>query len=239
MNSNMLWWVCSIIIILICLDVGRSSYVYFRFGDITKKTIPLSQEGSFDKTLLVLGDSTAVGVGATSPQESVAGLMAHEGKYTFVENLAVSGARARDLASQWEKRILPRYDTILVHIGANDVIQFGSRARALKELESTLSVLPHHADEVVWTMAGNIGGAAFFPYIVRPWYQYQSIMFNREFAKYAHEVGITYVDFYTSPKEDPFVKRPHMYLSPDLLHPSSAGYQLWFSAIQRVRHGKE
>jgi len=58
-------------------------------------------------TLLVLGDSTAAGVGVDAPGQSVSGQvaagLARDGREVLVRSVAVSGARAGDLAEQIER----------------------------------------------------------------------------------------------------------------------------------------
>ena len=45
------------------------------------------------------------------------------------------------------------------------------------------------------------------------------------------ELGVTFVDLFRDPDEDPFVKEPHRYYCADGLHPSGEGYGLWFAAL--------
>src|SRR5688572_28519760 len=52
------------------------------------------------KTLVVLGDSLAVGVGAPSPHESVAGRVAAAFPHVRVFNYSKAGARARHVMAQ-------------------------------------------------------------------------------------------------------------------------------------------
>ena len=41
----------------------------------------------------------------------------------------------------------------------------------------------------------------------------------------------TFVDLFSDPVAEPFMKEPHRYYCPDGLHPSGEGYGLWFSAL--------
>src|SRR4051812_3988360 len=73
------------------------------------------------KSLLVIGDSTGVGVGASRPEESIAGLLSSVMGATYTENVAVSGSVVADLAAQIERAQLEHYNMILVQIGANNI----------------------------------------------------------------------------------------------------------------------
>ena len=71
--------------------------------------------------VLVLGDSTAVGVGANQMSESLPALFAQHVRATQVENYASSGTTVRELSSQIAHAKRSHYQYILVQIGANDV----------------------------------------------------------------------------------------------------------------------
>src|SRR6187402_3364078 len=75
-------------------------------------------------TVLVLGDSTGVGVGATLPEESVAGLLAADYPDAEVINVAVSGTRVAGAIAQARvcREAGMRFDLALLHVGGNDVV---------------------------------------------------------------------------------------------------------------------
>ena len=74
-------------------------------------------------TLLVLGDSTAVGTGASSPTQSVAGLIAKDHPQLQIVNRAQDGAKFADIVQQLEALGEQRFDAILVLGGGNNVIR--------------------------------------------------------------------------------------------------------------------
>lgn len=199
---------------------------------IVSSSVAFSQDSNdFSRTLLVLGDSTAVGVGASAPEESVAGLLAQARAVTYTENRAASGARAGDLLSQFSKSSLERYDIILVQIGANDIIRFYSAERAATELEAALVQLREKSNEVIVMSAGNVGAAPLFPFFLRPFYTELTLAYHDAFAKVASTREATYVNLYVEPNQDPFLKEPEVFLAADGLHPTSAGYKLWFNKL--------
>ena len=77
--------------------------------------------------LLVVGDSTAVGTGATSPQASVAGLLGERFAQLQIDNRARDGATFEGVLSQLDGD--DRVDMVLVMAGGNDVVRLrGLRA---------------------------------------------------------------------------------------------------------------
>lgn len=181
-------------------------------------------------TLLVLGDSTGVGVGAAVPEESVAGRLALYMQATYVENLSVSGAQVHELPLQIKSAALDHYSTILIQIGGNDIIRFHDAHETAKLLGSILDTLPR-ADQVIVMVPGNLGAATLIPWFVRPIYTNLNLKYHTEFEQVvtAHE-GV-YINLYRPPSEDPFVAHPEIYLAQDEFHPSSAGYEIWCNTL--------
>ena len=183
------------------------------------------------RTMLVLGDSTAVGIGADTPEESVAGRIAEEIAFDSVENHAVSGAVVGDLKAQVASASRASYDLILIQVGGNDIIRFTSADTAGETLRDALQSLPA-ADRVIMISAGNVGGATLFPWPVRPFHTKLNREYHDIFAQVAAEEGITYVNFKDAASTKEIQDNPDIYLAADGLHPSSEGYRLWFEEIR-------
>ena len=202
---------------------------------LARHAVPFQHlSGDYGSTLLVLGDSTAVGVGANKPEDTVAGLLAAGLEATYTENHAVSGAVVADIPSQTAHLARTKYDAILLQIGANDIIDFKSAAVAAAELSPILDMLKTHSSTIYLMSAGNVGGATIFPYLLRPFYTSLNLKYHDAFAALAREKGITYVNLYTPQTEDPFSLHPEIYLASDGLHPSSAGYALFYERLTQV-----
>ena len=109
--------------------------------------------------VLVVGDSTAVGLGCVSTEESVAGRIAREFPYASIENHAQCGARVANVLKQLESVSGP-YDAVLIAVGGNDVIR-GTRERALlRDLEAVLlraRELSRMHEHLQWSLAAWAG----------------------------------------------------------------------------------
>ncbi len=221
-----------LLIAIVVLYYGTSMYVKYQ----ASKTL-IAQAKAFQlpggdttTTLLVLGDSTAVGVGATKPEDTLAALIAQKTNATYVENRGVSGARVEDLEAQIASTTLPRYSRVLVQIGANDIVRFKNADDAARTLDQALEKLPQ-TDSLIVLSAGNVGGTRFFPWFVNYFYTKLNLTYHDRFAKVVGEHGGTYINLYEDPKTDPYVQQPEIYLAKDGFHPTSAGYALWFKKI--------
>ncbi len=220
--------------ILACVALYYGISIYRKI-EISKQLIEKSTLFSLvsddrTKTMLILGDSTAVGVGAEKKEDTTAGRLAAHIGATYAENYSVSGAKVADLQSQISQAKLDHYSVILIHIGANDIIRFRSVKKSGEELRQAMQSLPE-ADKVLVATAGNVGGATFFPWFIRPLHTMINRTYHEAFSKIVGEEGGIYVNFYEDPKTDPFVKDPATYLAADGLHPSSDGYRLWHERI--------
>ncbi|MES2931460.1 MAG: GDSL-type esterase/lipase family protein [Patescibacteria group bacterium] len=198
---------------------------------IINSTVAYEKAGEGENSVLVLGDSTAVGIGADRPEESVAGRVSTFLQADRVENYAVSGAVTSDLNTQRKNATLSSYGLILIQIGGNDIIRFKPAEDAGEELRAAIQNLPD-AQKVVIISAGDVGGATLFPWPVRPFHTRLNNEYHETFARIAKEEGVTYVNFGNSPATKIINEKPEIYLAADGLHPSSEGYRLWFEEIQ-------
>lgn len=185
------------------------------------------------KTILVLGDSTGAGIGATRPEDSVAGQVAEYIGATHVENYARSGAAVEELPVQITQAKQKEYDLILIHIGGNDILSFHDPKKVAPQLGEILKTLPA-AKKVVVLCAGNVGGATIFPRLIRIFHTSLTLEYHKLFGEAVAASGGTYVNLYEPRDKDPFLKDPEKYLAKDGLHPSSEGYRLWFEKVKNV-----
>lgn len=201
---------------------------------LVEKAIPFSIErGNAGPRILIVGDSLGVGVGASSPEHSLAGLIASEYPEVSIDNRSVSGAKISDALAQ----LAPtenRYDLVYIHVGANDVIGFTNLAEVQKNAEALFKAAKEKSDSVIIMQSGSVGFAPIFPqpldwlYIWRTKRAY--VIVQDEAAK----AGVVYVDLYRERSEDPFLKDPDMFFADDGLHPTDEGYRAWFDLWQKA-----
>ncbi|CAN5764208.1 SGNH/GDSL hydrolase family protein [soil metagenome] len=209
---------------------------FFHFYSISKSLVKAAvpyENLSSDtrKTMLVLGDSTAVGVGASAPSESLPARVSRAIGATYVENHAISGAIVADLPSEIAKAKRSDYDFLLVQIGANDIVAFHTASSTASQLVRELSAAPR-ASQVLIISAGDVGQATLMPEPIRPFYTRLNREYHQKFETALSAQGYTYVDLSKAPDAELFSSQPEIYLAADGFHPSSAGYGLWFDAIE-------
>lgn len=181
-----------------------------------------------DASLLIVGDSTAVGTGASRPEKSLAGLLAKEFPTLRIVNHGRDGATFADLRAQ-----LPpdaRFDAVLILAGGNDVIRLRDLDAVGAQLDETLRAAKTLGRDVVVMPAGNVGNAPFFFPPVSWLMTSRSRELHAVVEAAAQRHGAGYVRLFKERAEDPFAQHRELNAQ-DGLHPSDAGYELWAQAL--------
>ncbi len=205
----------------------------WRFGqtaELIRRSEPFEQRPDDPlKRLLIAGDSTAVGTGASSPAHSLAGLIGQQHPRLHIENRARNGAMFTDVVAQLEQP--GHFDIVLVLAGGNDVIRLRSMTNMRLDITRVLRAAGARADVVIIMPAGNIGNAPVFFAPWSWWMTSRAREMHRIIAAAASSSNAIYVNLFKSRQDDPFVHTPALNAS-DGLHPSDAGYRVWWETLQ-------
>lgn len=198
--------------------------------------VPQKHEGTYGAgagephRILVLGDSTAAGVGASRPGEAVGaivatGVAALTGRPVELRNASRSGATSPQLLGQLERglRDMPEPEVAIIMIGANDVKERIDRAVSVRALSETVSRLVSVGAEVIVGTCPDLGTVRPIPQPLRALVQ----RWSRDLAA-AQTVAVVEAGGRTVSTGDllgpAFREAPAEMFSADGLHPSSAGY---------------
>ncbi len=210
-------------------EYARISRLIETSRQLVKEARPFSrEEGKIH--ILVVGDSTAVGVGSNA-ESTVAGRLSRA-LDASVENYAVSGARTRDIGTQFALKQRTEYDMVLIHIGANDIIRFSALEKLRDDISLVLKDAKGVSDRVVLLTAGRVGDAPFFPRALGWLWNYRSSQVRSHFKASAEKYEIAYVDLYEA--KDPFSSNPTRFYAPDGLHLTDDGYEFWYEEVAKV-----
>jgi len=205
---------------------------------IVARTVPAqASPARCRRTIVIAGDSTAFGVGAL-PDESTAGRLAAAFPHARVINVARSGANIGKVLAQLARVVerlarigCRKVDFVLIHACANDVIEFRSPQDVEEDLRAVIALARGMSDNVVVMPGQNFSVAPFFLRPLKPIITWHARRIHAVVARVTGELGVTFVDLFRDPSEDPFVREPQRYYCADGLHPSGEGYGLWFSAL--------
>ena len=173
---------------------------------------------------VVLGDSTAQGLGAPGPDGGYVGqtlqqLRRRTGKHWRVLNLSVSGALIRDVRGEQIPQLPAAPDLVTCGIGANDIL-YSPPAKLFGDLRALLATVPEGTVMLDLPLLAGfwwIVGRMSVPYITR---------INRVIYGAARQRGLPVAEVsahFTAPWTGKF--------SSDSFHPSQDGYRDWTRAL--------
>ena len=173
---------------------------------------------------VVLGDSTAQGLGAPAPDggyvgQVLAGLRQRSGLPWRVLNLSVSGAVIRDVLDGQLAGMPARPDLVTCGIGVNDIL-YTAPGKLFVDMRSLVGTLPEGTvvldlplPDRMWGLVGRVS----VPYVTR---------INRVLYQAARDRGLPVArvsKHFTPPWAGKFAS--------DSFHPSLVGYRDWSRAV--------
>lgn len=184
--------------------------------------------------LVLLGDSTVVGVGVDRPEDTVGGqlaeLLAAEGNRVELSSVAIAGARSAELTTQAARALVgPRPDVAVVLIGSNDAIRLGRLDVAAARLGAAVRQLRRAEVPVVVGTCPDLGAAHAMAQPLRTLVGQRSRSLARAQQAAVRAAGGITIDLAAETgvlfRTDPGT------LCWDGYHPSADGYRLWAHAL--------
>ena len=186
--------------------------------------------------LLILGDSTGVGVGAALPEESIAGLLAADYPDADIVNVSESGARISDTVTQAAGCLAAglHFDVAVLHVGGNDIVRGTPVDKLADGCEQLMIELARLAHRTVWLGPPNLGLAPLFP----PPYSWvlaaRSRAASAVFARIAARHDVSFVDFSAPAHASHFRRRRRQHFASDGFHPNSSSYRYGYAVARQA-----
>jgi lysophospholipase L1-like esterase len=185
--------------------------------------------------VLIMGDSTGVGVGAQAAQ-SLAALLAADRPDAELLNVSRSGARLDNIAEQLRHLPQPgqRWDLLLLHAGGNDVLRGTPPAQLRRCVDDLLSQLVPLARVVVWLGPPDVG---LLPAFVPPFswlLSRRSIRACEVFRQGAERFGVRFIDFCEPREKAFFTADPSRFIAADQVHPTAEGYRHCYRVLRKA-----
>lgn len=194
-----------------------------RRGKVTADGEPLS--------LVVLGESTAVGVGASSQDEALAFCLARAlarslARSVDVQVVGKTGANLDHVRRELFARALFPVDAVLVVLGVNDTLELTRGTKWSSDLGALIADLKSRARDVVFSGVPPLGELRSLPQPMRSALgaraAYLDALLERACATHrAHHIPIR------------FPYRPEQ-IALDGFHPSPLGYAAWADELARA-----
>ncbi|GAA5023357.1 GDSL-type esterase/lipase family protein [Actinopolymorpha pittospori] len=179
-------------------------------------------------SFVVLGDSTACGLGVDSADETpggllAAGLAALSGRPVRLSVAAISGAETQHLDDQVDQVLMAEPDVALVIIGANDVTHRTLPTDSVRLLVQGVRRLREASCEVVVGTCPDLGTVEPLAFPLRQLARVWSRRLAAAQTIAVVETGARTVSL-GSLLGPEFAAAPHELFGPDRFHPSAAGY---------------
>ncbi|WP_229399890.1 SGNH/GDSL hydrolase family protein [Micromonospora okii] len=186
--------------------------------------------------LVLLGDSSSLGVGVGRLGDTVGGQLANllaegpAGRQVHLSSVGVSGSRSTDLATQVARALLgPRPDVAVVLIGANDATALRRPAEAAAYLGAAVRRLREADVEVVVGTCPDLGAARALAPPLRQVVGWSGRRIARAQTAASLDAGATVVDLCA--ETGPVFRADAGTLCHDGFHPSADGYRVWAHAL--------
>lgn len=219
----------SITLIYIIFSVSRFFYWFNKAGSAALFSKPFERNAGLPN-ILVYGDSTALGVGASSPDKSLIGLLGQYYKTASIKNHASLGLSISKIIHSFDKTAPS--DLIVIGCGGVDVLYLKSMQSIRRDIKNLLGIATKNGKRVVIITPLNIGLSKAFPWFLRNFYKARSVkvgkIFQNECSLYKN-VSLSN-NLSVSAKDVKLILEKM--ISKDKLHPSDFGYQ-W--AFERAR----
>jgi len=183
--------------------------------------------------ILVLGDSTGYGTGASKNTDTIAGRIGTDFTSYSIENKSKNGRTIGELVDV-AKKVEGKYELILLQIGGNDILQKKDVREVEKQLQEIVVALSDNTNNLLMMSSGNVGGASAFKADEAVFYEGLTRTYREMFLRVAAETQLTYIDLFLEPEVDVISQNPKKYLAIDGLHPSSEGYGVWYTTLKPV-----
>ncbi|MDT5103684.1 MAG: hypothetical protein QOI25_1197 [Mycobacterium sp.] len=186
----------------------------------------------FDLHLMIFGDSTATGYGCHIADEVpgvliARGLAEESGKRIRLSTKAIVGATSRGLSGQFDAMFVtgPPPDAAVLMIGANDITAVNGIGPSARRLGAAVRRLRGSGAVVVVGTCPDFGVITAIPQPLRMVARTLGLRLARSQAGAVRAAGGVPVPF-SDLLAPEFLKAPDVLFSPDMFHPSAAGYSL-------------
>jgi lysophospholipase L1-like esterase len=214
-------------------------YAQPEFGLALRSTV--GRPGALPLRLVLLGDSSALGVGVQRVSDTVGGQLAHllsaddgpggsTAREVRLSSVGVSGSRSTDLATQVARALLGEHpDVAVILIGANDATGLRRPGEAAAYLGAAVRRLRDARVEVVVGTCPDLGAVRAMAQPLRQVVGWLGRRTARAQAAAVLDAGGAVVDL--AAEAGPVFRADEGTLCHDGYHPSADGYRVWAHAL--------
>lgn len=225
----------TVIFLYIFFELGIFLYNYNNLPELAKILQPEKKFGQSYNTLryIAAGDSTAVGVGASSVEKTYSYKLAvalSEKNTVEYKNIAVAGSKTQDILDNQVNEIIKFNPGIVtISVGANDATHLNSEKTILSNLRKTLDTLKQNTKAQIYlTNIPSFKKAEILPWFFIDLIEYRSSYINKKILNLEDE-RVKIVNIHEFGWSNfPDLRKT---FAADKFHPNDIGYENWFQAF--------
>lgn len=237
----------AIFLIISLVSIIVYEFAFLVYGGILakkngKKVQPVSQvKRNARMHVLVIGDSTSLGVGANSPKNSLVGRFIAQYPYAHVDNFSENSMTLKRLCEKLifcvRQEVI--YDFVFIHIGGMDILLLSSFSKIAYYLQKVCGyalrlVCDGDGRRVIVVSANNVGSLPVFRFPLSTFYTRRSRKVCELYHNVCSENHVTHVPLFEEPNKDIFIKHSRVLFANDGIHPNDEGYGFWFIKIMGI-----
>jgi len=208
-------------------------FFYFKGKKLRETIIKLKPQSEFlelgfdkdVKNILIIGESTAAGVGASTQEKTFAAQVYHQSDKAFnIYNLGESGLKAeklKRLLAHAEQEIPEKFEYAIILIGANDCFKFTPPGRFKNQLVDFIQLLQNEksVQKIIIPSIAPVQHFPSIPRIMRFFLGMHRNILTRELKSLRKNIhGLDFNNFKFEMSSE--------FLATDGIHPSDKGYEL-------------
>lgn len=213
MKRNLVYAIGALFIIIICTYLGYEAYRIKHLADagavLSRTTEKFAREIDGKSDILILGDSLAYGVGASSPELSFAGKLAQEFEGSSITNNAEIGETIISLRNTISSKLTGRYKKIYIIVGGNDIMRVHFNIyNSANSIDHIIRESSQHTDKVVLITTGKFDNVSLSPWILKSVFNARADIVRRSAIELEDTyTNYDYIDFYSVSIEKKEYKR--------------------------------
>ncbi len=230
-----MFFLLAVLVVFIFVQALNTRRLILIGTELAHRAVPyarVNSEATF--RILVIGDSTAVGTGASEGMFSMAGRLATDFPQASIVNKGVNGMKTHQLVTVLEKIKNESYDLVVIHIGGNDIVRFTNLDQLSLDIQNVLKLTSGISKNVFLVTSGDVGTSKLLPLGTRWFFSYRTRRVRNIFISATQDASAHYVDIYGGHQRtrDPYKEEPYVYYAADIFHPSDKGYENWYSFVR-------
>lgn len=227
------YYIFQAILFLIVFNAIRIAIILLTNKTLAVTSDPYSSKKESSEKILILGDSTAVGTGASKPEDTIGGMLARDFPNAQIVNVGVNGSTVSDLPRQIARVADQKFNLIVISSGGNDTWKFSRMETIRNHLYQVLMKAISLSDHQVVFLVNNNVGFGPFPKFISAILTRRARKITEIIESVAIAQRIPVIDLFSSDRDNPFLKNPTGLLASDGIHPSSEGYAVWYRRMWR------